>query len=383
MTAEAAPAGSPAQGLPRSWSRTRWWAIGALLVSTLVALGSVVGRSAVERELAVVDRAPSEATTRCGGSLAARFDCHRQRYERLVWDAGAPAALAALQDDFETNEAVKAYCHQLVHAIGRAAGERYGDVPATFRQGDHFCGGGYYHGAMEAAVLRLGVGLAPAEADALCASVRDERAQGLYHYDCAHGLGHGILIVLDHELFAALAVCDALADAWERAPCHGGVFMENLMAEQHPGHVSRYLRADDPLYPCTAVAAQYKAQCFPIQTSHALQVHGDDFAATFPLCAHIEAEFRPGCYEGLGGFAAIVSMQTYLTDVGQVEAASLRCALGPDFAARSSCVAGAVMTFLDYGDNARATAFCETLDADLAATCLQTRERFLERIGQL
>lgn len=37
--------------------------------------------------------------------------------------------------------------------------------------------------------------------------------------------------------------------------------MENLIVDgAHGGHYSKYLKPDEPLYPCTAVAEQYKAE---------------------------------------------------------------------------------------------------------------------------
>ena len=39
--------------------------------------------------------------------------------------------------------------------------------------------------------------------------------------------------------------------------------MENLIVDgAHGGHYSKYLKPGEPLYPCTAVAEKYKAECF-------------------------------------------------------------------------------------------------------------------------
>src|SRR3712207_429335 len=98
--------------------------------------------------------------------------------------------------------------------------------------------------------------------------------------------------ILQNELFEALKTCDVLADGWERDRCYSGVFMENLMAQDDPSHPSKYLRADQPLYPCTDVASRYKKRCYEMQIQYTLQTQGGDFAKALDLCAGVEDGFR-------------------------------------------------------------------------------------------
>ena len=64
------------------------------------------------------------------------------------------------------------------------------------------------------------------------------------------------------------------------------------------------LRPQEPLYPCTAVARRYKAQCYERQSTYALFVSDGDFGKVFGLCAHTERGFRDACRRGLGGDVA-------------------------------------------------------------------------------
>src|SRR5206468_2613061 len=129
--------------------------------------------------------------------------------------------------------------------------------------------------------------------------VSENQKYSFYHYNCVHGLGHGFMGVLDNEVFKSLETCDTLTDDWERESCYGGVFMENTMSEENPGNLSKYLKPDQPLYPCTDVETKYKNECYKMQTSHALRTQGNDFGKVFGLCSKVEDEFRPTCYQSL------------------------------------------------------------------------------------
>ncbi len=217
-----------------------WWLLplGILAASALVALGIVVfepsfaGRSSTE----VDQQATNELAAHCSGASATDYACYQQRYRDLVLSSGVAAAFAELRDEYEKNEFVRAGCHQLTHVIGYAALDFYGDLSTTYEWGDDLCTAGYYHGAMEAAVAKIGAGKILDEAGSLCSSPREYQRHSFVHYNCVHGLGHGFMGVYENELFESLEACDTLTDLWERDPCYAGVFMQNMMAEDDPSH---------------------------------------------------------------------------------------------------------------------------------------------------
>ncbi len=306
----------------------------------------------------------------CPGELANDYGCIQEHYQKLVHGPGVQAAFTQLKSDYEKNGFIKSNCHQVTHVIGRASIDLYGDIPQSYSQGDSFCWSGYYHGAMEAVVAKIGADKILDQANTICADLGAHQKYSFYHYNCVHGLGHGFMGVLQNELFKSLETCDALGDEWERESCYGGVFMENIMADFNSGSSTKYLKADEPLYPCTAVDSRYKGQCYIMQTSYALRTQGGDFDKVFELCGTVEDEHRPTCYQSLGRDAS-----------GQTtsDAATTKeiCMLGEDDEARSNCVIGAVKDFISYFHNdTQAKEFCRSLDADLRDTCLETAEEY-------
>jgi hypothetical protein len=319
----------------------------------------------------------------CSGTLSSDYACHQERYQNLVNDSGVEAAFAELKDDYGKNDFVKSGCHQLTHVIGRTAAELYSDVSEAFNHGEHFCGMGYYHGVMETLVAKIGIDKILEEADALCADMRQNRRYSEYHYGCAHGLGHGFMGVFDNELFESLYACDRLTDSWEKEHCYGGVFMQNVMAEDDPSHPSKYLKADQPLYPCTDIDRRYKNMCYGGQTLYVLRTQGYDFAKAFDLCGEVEDSFRARCYRYLGYLGARQSIAEHITDEGRSGAANILCMLGEDNEIRSNCVIGAVHAFIYYyhGDMGQSKAFCESFnEVDLRAVCYREAEEPYEEV---
>jgi hypothetical protein len=362
-------------------SFNRWWLLpfGILAASALFALSIVVFHpSFVNRSyVAVAQRVSDSASiTDCSGTAANNYACYQQHYQDLVRGPGVEAAFKDLKDESGKSQFVQTYCHQMTHVIGRAALNLYGDVSSAYDHGDTFCWSGYYHGVMEAVVNKIGPDNIQNEADSICADLGGHEEQSFYHYNCVHGLGHGFMAVYDNDLFKSLKTCDALTDDWEKNSCYSGVFMENVIAENNPDHPSKYLKADQPMYPCTDVQDKYKTECYKMQTSYALQTQGYDFGKVFDLCSGVEGDYRPMCYQSLGRDASGQSSSdtTKTKDI---------CMLGKDDEARSNCVDGAVKDFISYyNDDTQAKEFCGSLDPDLSDECLKTGEEYYKTILQ-
>ena len=395
----------------------KWWLLpfGIMAASILVAAGIVVfgpafvGRSTAE----VAQQAPSEPTAlsepteasepakksepitstmpvaspspkanpNCSVSMPTDYACYQDRYRDLVHGPGVQTAFDELRREMTINDFVRSNCHQMTHVIGRAAAEVYGDIPSTYGQVDNalasFCGSGYYHGAIETVVAKMGADRVLNEADTLCADLGEgQKKYSVYHYNCAHGLGHGFMGLQENELFESLETCDTLKDGWERTRCYGGVFMENVVAKDNSSHPSKYLKAGRPLYPCDIVEDRYKNECYQRQSSYALETQSNDFARVFELCAtEVERDFRSACYQGLGWDAYVKSLNRGVANVN--ESTNMLCMLGNNYEAQFNCIVGAVeyMVRHYYGDG-QARTFCESYDSDLRTMCLQEVQEY-------
>src|SRR5918994_6076837 len=373
----------------------KWWLLpfgilttSALIASSIIVFGPTFAdhpSDEVAQHGALEPTETNEQLAECSGASASDHACYQQRYESLVHISGVEAAFVQLKDEFTEDEFVNTNCHHLTHIIGRAAAELYDDITGAYSRGDNFCASGYYHGVIEATMATLGADEVGDEADNICADLRERQSHSFDHRNCLHGLGHGAMYVLGNEVFEALRTCDALADEWERDQCSGGVFMENLNIDDNPGHLSKYLKADRPFYPCDEVKTEYKTQCYVRHTEYALKVisqpgatQQDNFAKVFGLCAkEVEDGYKPACYSGLGHLATTeASLLDGTDDEAQATFARELCMLGQDYEALHYCVIAAARQFVYYyNSEVQAKELCAPLtSADLRAVCLKRTE---------
>lgn len=296
--------------------------------------------------------------------------CLDKSYQSITEQKGVAAAFVTLKASYNTDPAVHANCHQLAHVIGRTEADIVNNVDTAYAQGDNFCWSGYYHGVMESIVSRIGVNDLPKALPSICAPIAAQKPYSFYAFNCFHGLGHGIMDVTSSNLFASLVMCDLLTTSWDQQSCYGGVFMENEMDEVNPDHHTVYLKAGQPMYPCTAVADKYKEQCYLMQTSHALRVANENFATVFSECSTIEQPFVDFCYQSLGRDASGNSNSAIGPTVSN-------CMLGKTEDAKENCIVGAVKDFISYyHSDKQANSLCEALPSAIQPICQTTKTQY-------
>ncbi len=226
------------------------------------------------------------------------FECFEQAFGNLVFNDGPKPALDRLQAMIATNSAVATNCHRIAHRMGSAALSRFKDkVAPAFIAGSAVCASGYYHGIIERAFLGQPSDKLAIVARQLCSDpqITDRR---FLAYQCIHGLGHGLMIYTGYDLPGSLKTCDDLRTGFDRVSCSGGVFMENFNSSY--GVTSKYLRKNDPIYPCNTVAERHKLYCYLLVTANLLRVSGYDQAKAADGCRLSEKAWVKTCFESFG-----------------------------------------------------------------------------------
>src|SRR5581483_10607926 len=121
-------------------------------------------------------------------------------------------------------------------------------------------------------------------------------------FQCDHGLGHGIMQYEQDDVLKSVKDCDMLDTANQaREICYGGVFMENITTDAKTGHPSKYIKADDPIYPCDIVGTQYKSTCYFLSSSMILRLNNWNFPLVFQTCnTKAEKDYLWLRYQSLG-----------------------------------------------------------------------------------
>lgn len=288
--------------------------------------------------------------------------CFQQAFGNLAYRTGPKPALALAYDLYD--DGANPACHGVAHAIGAASLARYGgNVARTFAEGSSICWSGYYHGVLERSLVNVrsrNPSTLGAVARTLCSDAT-ARVMPWIAYQCLHGIGHGLMITTGVDLPLSLEVCKRLTTWWDRDACKGGVFMENVSPAY--GIRSKWLRDDDPVYPCNSVAREDKRRCYQMVTSRILPAVGDDWARTAEICSEVEADFVPICFQSFGRDASSRSER----DPAKI--AEL-CTIAEPYGGEGDCIAAAARDVTaNFTSGLRARALCEAVLEVLRGRC--------------
>ncbi len=331
---------------------------------------ATVGGAATEAvdPLALLSDAPPESVEDCSTRTVGKPNCYRDYFAEVMRTEGATVAVAEIDALSESDAYVARDCHQVVHDLGNDAAEHYGDVGIALTYEGSACWSGYYHGVVEYAISQFGDTELFDEMPNICTTAAQDE-YSFTHYNCVHGLGHGVMLNTDGDLFGSIPYCETLPDRWELSSCVGGAIMENVVSAQQG--IQTDLRTDDLLYPCNVIGDDYVDECFAMQTSWILYNLGyadENFAEAFAICDTVQAEMVDNCYRSMGRDISGSS----LLEVSRVVRL---CSLG-DPAYQEECFVGASLNavYNDHG-TAMATALCEAIPARMQDACYAARDR--------
>ncbi|MGB2873903.1 MAG: cytochrome c [Gaiellaceae bacterium] len=239
---------------------------------------------------------PDNSTVQSCRQSSKQF-CYRQAFANIAYRDGPEKALALLATDDRAMASVHADCHQISHWVGHAALARYhGNAAEALAHGAMTCNSGYYHGVIERSFAGLPRNEVVSKARQLCTTPAVTKEEFLL-YQCVHGLGHGLMIYSGDDLPWSLRACHRLQTSFDRISCTGGVFMQNLA----PGMVtSRFLKGNDPIYPCNAVAETDKLYCYLMVTSRILTLDNYNWSKTAKWCNRSEPAWVATCFQSFG-----------------------------------------------------------------------------------
>lgn len=268
---------------------------------------------------------------------------------------GAPAAWAYVKTTYtsDAGASLGGRAHDLAHFVGGLIFKAKGLPGLTVC--DTTFAFGCYHGFTESAFADS---LEPLLEVAQACTTLAPPNSGPWA-SCIHGIGHGVATYFDSaNLEGALGACHKLSLG--ATFCHDGVLMEFSFSAP-----PNFYRADNPLYPCTDLPAQYHNACGRNQP-HVMQRRLNmNRAAIGGVCLTAPPAVAEACLDSLGFAAANESR-------GNPEAILQQCGELPTPAARARCVgAGAgELIFQNFpGWQTSAPAACRTLPPEFQPAC--------------
>jgi len=274
--------------------------------------------------------------------------------KRAVFEKHLPALGAGKILDYL--EATDPFCHHQSHELGQAILARAGDVVAALGECQSRCGTGCMHGVLKEAFggAAPAAGLAELKKQMVGFCFASEMAERYQPGNCAHGIGHALLMLAGRDLGQALAACASFQNPALEYYCATGIFMEYEM-EPEDGELS----ARSLHYPCDT-HTRYPAACYRYHAFALLPALGDDRARFVAECQSLPAPRRLGCFHGLGAthMRAIARAPELLAEVCRDGTAD----------EQTVCIEGAIEFLADY-DQPGAVAACAFLEGENAAVC--------------
>lgn len=293
-------------------------------------------------------------------------------YKELAQDFSKKLELPVILTIFEQNEGrqeVFSRCHEVTHYLGRNEFMKSKSVPDTFEKIIDVCHNGAYHGVIEGYFIDKNIALdnievLTREVKNICGQRSDYKRATVYG-ECVHGIGHAMMFVTEGELVKSLSMCDSLAIE-DRVPCYGGVFMENSSSSTNTDHPPKYVKADDPLYPCSILEEKYLETCYSYQSSHFAKLSSHDWLKVIALCQSVPERYQMGCFKIMGTNQVGFSQDM----LGRKS----NCELIPSLAQRRSCLNGVVDGLVGryHRDFDMTISFCSILEEGDKKDCYKT-----------
>jgi hypothetical protein len=263
--------------------------------------------------------------------------------------------------------------HHVAHEIGKITAERFGiNGPAFFLCPTSF-NYGCQHGFFQYA---LGKAHATDKAARMICGSLDRSYSAKFIFSCYHGVGHGVLLAMGHNLGKALAACDTLETAVGHEGCWQGVFMENVNASMKGTVLQEGFSRTDPLAPCNVVPEKYRHQCFINHAGWLMKFFNNGVQQASEACLKAPDAYLSPCLRAIGLMVTNPGWQPALARDTHGKAPRLiawdLCLQFPKDH-REQCVIGGIDAIMNFDEfyMAKGKAFCVSVDADYQFLCYQ------------
>lgn len=296
--------------------------------------------------------------TPAGALSTADYNQLESHFSELVRTQDPGVALQELDEQSKLHESVLRSCHQLVHAIGHEAYEKYGDVAVALSFRNEVCGAGYVHGVIETYIET--VGYSKTRLADMCNSytIGPDRA------NCYHGAGHGLMYYSGNDVPVSLAACDSLPQVNDRLRCSEGVFMENFESDEifHP---SEFVDGENSFGICRAQSKSYqKGTCYFYAPHYYLRTHPSQYQTMFEKCITAEPAFVSTCIKGTASRVAKENTK-------RISYLDWMCSKQKNN--EMSCAEGlGSYHYTQYGDAEKTRDFCSALRPAYHSACTKT-----------
>ena len=293
---------------------------------------------------------------------------HRARNKRQVFEKNLDTlGPEAMLDFLELNNP---RCHGEAHDLGKAVYAHLNDIGAALNICGNRCTNACMHGVVSEVFGYRGNEEAIEHMTRFC----EQGEMAVLHKagNCAHGIGHALMIRSEHDIGKSLAGCAAFPTAGMDYYCATGVFMEYRgMLRYYEQHGEKVLRPRLH-FPCDTYT-QFPAACYRYMLRRIADELNADSQRLIEECLGLAGRQKGGCFHGLGAMYSrtVAKRPTLLPDL---------CLKG-DAEDQMMCIEGVIEKMADFNEE-RAMSVCATLAGENAKICTAGAREKMYRLNK-
>jgi hypothetical protein len=263
-------------------------------------------------------------------------------------------------------EATYPACHGQAHELGQVMFAQVQDITSAIGMCQTRCTSGCMHGVLKEAFGGSRIEDLTPQVHRVC----HEGAMAQIHPpgNCAHGIGHALMVAVEPDLEKAIASCVVFENAAMEYYCATGVFMEFFAWDKTRPSEERQPRGLH--FPCD-ISPRFPAACYRYKVRHLLRAFGEERARVVQECLQLPRARQLGCFHGLGA--------AYTGEIGRHPALLPAVCLHGTPEDQIMCIEGAIEKLAEYHE-AQAHASCATLTKEMADICTTAAREKMYRL---
>jgi len=292
-------------------------------------------------------------------------DVSKSESPEIVLETFSDITFAAKQTGHE--------CHILGHDLGFFLYGYTDDLLQALLLTDRTCGGSFYHGIMRAYFTTNLLSDNGVPSEIVASKACDELVDVTYSQirsECAHGVGHGLIIAHNYDALTAVTRCDVFEDDFALRSCVEGAFMQHSQRGSTSGGT---FDEDDPLFPCSVLDEKYAEACYHYHSIHLLRNVNWSVQEAFELCDKNENEMHVRhCYYGIGLMNAFHTQYNFDKILSDCQKGNINY--------QTYCFAGAVYDTADQMGISLGFELCQILPQQFKMDCYENLGKWIQTI---
>jgi len=197
-------------------------------------------------------------------------------------------------------------CHGIGHPLGKFLYNYKGDLSQALLLTDRTCGGAILHGIMQEYFKTMSLTDDGTSAFNIASNVCNEIFGITYSQtrrECAHGVGHGLVIANNFDGLTAMKKCGGFEDGFTHRACIEGASMEHVSAySSNNGNFDEH----NVLFPCSELVEKNEGACYTSHAKYILNKVSKSAYDAFKECHKDQNEIHVRyCYYGIGSMQGV------------------------------------------------------------------------------